>query len=274
MTAENYEARPLDVTRPTAARLYDYYLGGTAHYAIDKVFAERMFKMNPYLDVLAHHNRAFLQRAVRYMAGECGIRQFLDIGSGIPTVGNTHHVVGEVIPDGRVVYVDRDLEAVNQSHELLTQENAANMAIIEGDLREPDSILEHPDTRRLIDFDEPVGLLIMAVWHFVSDAEGAYELMARYRDQLASGSYVAMTLGSLDDLADKVKEMFAAVAESYDETADPVTHRSKEGCVAFFDGLTIVEPGIVYTPDWRPTDPVDTDDPIRPANFAGVARKP
>src|SRR5919204_3300751 len=114
MTTEKFQARELDVTRPTAARLYDYYLGGHAHYDVDTVFAERMFEINPYLDVMAHHNREFLQRATRYMAAECGIRQFLDIGSGIPTVGNTHHVAAEIASDTRVVYVDNDLEAVNQ----------------------------------------------------------------------------------------------------------------------------------------------------------------
>jgi hypothetical protein len=185
MSTEDFQARPLDVTRPTAARLYDYYLGGTAHYDIDTVFAERMFKMNPYLDILAHHNREFLQRAVRFMAAECGIRQFLDIGSGIPTVGNTHHVVDEVVSGARVVYVDKDEDAVNQSWELLAKENATNAVIIEGDLREPDSILDHPDTRRLIDLDQPLGLLMIAVWPFISDDDRPYELMARYRDRLA-----------------------------------------------------------------------------------------
>jgi hypothetical protein len=274
MTTQNFRARELDVTRPTAARLYDYFLGGTAHYDVDKIFAERMFRICPYLDVNAHHNREFLQRASRYLAAECGIRQFLDIGSGIPTVGNTHHVVREIVSDAPVVYVDKDLEAVNQSYDLLARENATNVAIIEEDLRHPDAILDHPDARRLLDFDEPVGLLIVSVWPFVSDDEGPYELMARYRDRLASGSYVAMTHASLDDLSDEVKEMLGAVVQSYDETKDPATPRSRERFAALFNGFTLVDPGVVYSPDWRPVEPVDTDDPVRPYLLAAVGRKP
>lgn len=274
MTADRSEARELDVTRPTAARLYDYYLGGDAHYAVDKIFAERMFAICPYLDIACRHNREFLRRACRFLAAECGIRQFLDIGSGIPTAGNTHHVVREFVSEAPVVYVDKDLEAVHQSHDLLAGENAVNVAIIEGDLRAPDSILEHPDTLRLIDFNKPVGLLMTAVWMFISDGERPYELMARYRDRLASGSYVAMTHTSVERASDEVMESFAAVARFYDETSDPVTQRSSARFTAFFDGLTLVDPGIVCAPDWRPVEPVDADDPARPLVYAGVARKP
>lgn len=147
------------------------------------------------------------------------------------------------------------------------------MTVIEGDLRAPDSILEHPDTRRLIDFDEPLGLVIVAVWLFVSDDDRPYGLMARYRNRLASGSYVAMSHASLDEVSDEMKEMMAAVGESYDETADPYTLRGREQFTAFFDGFTILDPGVVYLPDWRPVDVVDTDDPARPCNFGAVAGK-
>jgi S-adenosyl methyltransferase len=274
MTIDKFRARDVDVTQPAAARLYDYYLGGDAHYAVDKIFAERMFKICPYLDTAAHHNRGFLQRASRYMVTECGIRQFLDIGSGIPTVGNTHHVVREVCSDAPVVYVDNDLEAVNQSHDLLTHEGAENVAIIEADLRHVDSILDHPDTQRLIDFDKPLGLLIVSVWPFLSADDHPYELMACYRDRLASGSHVAMSHGTVAEASAETREMFAAVAQAYDETRDPVTQRDRQEFTAFFDGFTIVEPGVVYCPDWRPLEPVNIDDPIRPCNFAAVGRKP
>jgi hypothetical protein len=274
MPTENSKDRELDLTKPTAARLYDYYLGGTAHYEVDKVFAERIFKINPYVGVMAQNNRAFLQRACRYLAGECGIRQFLDIGSGIPTVGNTHHVVREIAADARVVYVDRDLEAVNQSYDLLARENATNASIIEEDLRNCDSILDHPDTRRLLNFDEPVGILMLAVWPFVLEHEGPYELMARYRDRLASGSYAVMTHGSLDEVSGELKEIMTAVERSYDETRDPAINRTREQFTAFFDGFTLVDPGVVFAPDWRPVKPVDVDDPARPSLLAGVGRKP
>ena len=274
MTIDEFRARDLDITKPTAARLYDYYLGGTAHYAVDKVFAERMFKICPYLDTAAHHNRGFLQRASRYISAECGVRQFLDIGAGIPTVGNTHHVVRETYSDAPVVYVDNDIEAVNQSYDLLAREDAKNVVIIEADLRNPETILDHPDTQRLIDFDEPVGLLIVSVWPLISDDDRPYELMATYRDRLASGSYVAMSHGSVTEASEEARAMFSAVARAYDETRDPVTQRDRDGFARFFDGFVIEEPGIVYCPDWYPLEPVDFDDPIRPCNFAAVGRKP
>jgi hypothetical protein len=273
MTTDEFRVRELDVTKPTAARLYDYYLGGSAHYAVDKVFAERMFKICPYLDTAAHHNRGFLQRASRYMATVGGVRQFLDIGSGIPTVGNTHHVVREAWSEAPVVYVDNDLEAVNQSYDLLAREDAKNVLVIEADLRQPDSILDHPGAQRLIDFNEPVGLLIVSVWPLIPDDDRPHELMARYRDRLAPGSYVAMSHGSVDEAPLETKEMFAAVAQAYDETRNPVTQRSRQEFTAFFDGFDIVEPGVVYAPDWRPVESVDIDDPIRPCNFAAVGRK-
>lgn len=273
MTREKFEAREVDVTKPTSARVYDYFLGGTAHYTVDKMFAERMFKFLPYADVIAHHHRAFLQRATRYMAA-AGIRQFLDIGSGIPTVGNTHHVVQEITSDARVVYVDKDLEAVNQSWDLLDRENATNACIIEGDIREPDTILDHPDTRRLIDFNKPLGLVLLGVFPFILDDDRPYELMAHYRDRLASGSYVAISHGCLDEASDETKERYAALADAYDETADPGTLRTREQFTAFLDGLTIVDPGVVFASDWHPTEPVDPDDPARPTNYAAVARKP
>jgi hypothetical protein len=274
MTKEPFKARELDVTKPTSARLYDYFLGGTAHYDVDKVFAERMFKFFPHLDAGSHHNRGFLRRACRYMAAEGGIRQFIDIGSGIPTVGNTHHVVDEVVSDARVVYVDKDQEVVTRAHDLLSRENATNVSIIEADLRYPESIVDHPDTRRLIDFGKPVGLLMGSVWLFIPDDDRPYELMACYRSRIAPGSHIAMTHHSVDEAADEVKEMFTAVAQSYDETADPITLRGREQFTKFFDGMTIVEPGVVYAADWRPEEPTGRDDLARPLNYAAVARKP
>src|SRR5262249_50853537 len=148
---------------------------------------------------------------------------------------NTHHVVNEVVSDTRVVYVDKDLEAVNQSWELLAKENTTNACIIEGDLREPDSILNHPETQRLLDFDEPIGLVTVGVWTFISDDERPYELMGRYLDRLFPGSYVAMTHPSIDEVSVEVKEIIDTVAHAYGETADPFTNRSREQCTAFFD---------------------------------------
>jgi hypothetical protein len=273
MTDAEFEAREIDASRPSAARMYDYYLGGNAHYAVDAAFGQRMFELCPYLDVWAHHNRGFLQRAARFMAQQ-GIHQFLDIGSGIPTVGNTHQVVRELVPDAPVAYVDNDLEAVNQSYDLLSQENTLNVTVTEADLRYPESILDHDDIRRLIDLDQPLGLLIVSVWPFVPDADRPHELMARYRDRLTAGSYVGMTHVSVEEASEEAKRQIAAVANSYVETSDPITMRSRQQFTAFFDGLDIIEPGVVYAPDWRPDQPVDTNDPARPCNFAAVGHKP
>ena len=270
----DFAPREIDASRPSAARMYHYFLSGEAVFAIDKIFGERLFEILPFLDVWAHHNREFLRRATRFMV-EQGIRQFLDIGSGLPTVGNTHEVARESAPDSRVVYVDNDLEAVNRAHDLLLHGDALdNTAVVEADLRYPDLILDHPDTRRLIDFGQPLGLLIVSVWPFVPDADQPHELMARLRDRLPSGSYAAMTHVSLDDAGPEIKQQMAAAAALYDETSDPVSLRTRAQFTALYDGLDLVEPGIAYAPDWRPDQPVDREDTARPCNFAAVGYKP
>ena len=273
MSAEDFESREIDATRPSAARMYHYYLSGEAVFDVDKVFGERVFQAIPYLDVMAHHNREFLQRATKFMVAQ-GIRQFLDIGSGLPTVGNTHEVAGVLDPASRVVYVDNDLEAVNRAHELLTEQDALDhTAIIEADLRLPDVILDHPDTRRLIDFDEPIGLLIVSVWPFVPDSDRPAELMSRLRDALPTGSYVAMSHASMSEAPEELVARMAALAELYRETSDPATMRSREQFASFYEGFELVEPGIVYAADWRPEQPGDPQDPARPCNFAAVGYK-
>ncbi|RDI42468.1 SAM-dependent methyltransferase [Nocardia mexicana] len=274
MSANDFESREIDASRPSAARMYHYYLSGEAVFDVDKIFGERIFQIFPYADAWAHHNREFLQRAVRYMVAQ-GIRQFLDIGSGLPTVGNTHEVSRSMAADARVVYVDNDMEAVNRAHELLQQQRAlGSTAVVEADLRVPELILDHPDTRRLIDFDQPIGLLIVSVWPFVPDSDRPYELMAQLRDRLPSGSYVAMSHVSLDDASDELKQRIAAAADLYKETSDPVNVRSRDDFAAFYDGFEMIAPGLVYAPDWRPERPVDPRDPARPCNFAAVGYKP
>lgn len=274
MPDDEFEAREIDASRPSAARMYHYYLSGEAIFAVDATFGERMFELCEYLDVWAHHNRGFLQRASRFMARQ-GVRQFLDIGSGLPTVGNTHQVTREIAPDARVVYVDNDLEAANRAHDLLINEHLLdNTAIIEADLRYPDLIVDHPEAQRLIDFDEPLGLMIVSVWPFVPDSDQPHELMTRLLARLASGSYVAMTHVSVEEASAEAKQKIAAVADSYAETSDPITMRGRKDFAAFYVGLEIVEPGVVYATDWRPDQRVDTDDPARPCNFAAVGYKP
>lgn len=270
MDDDTFEARRIDLTRPSAARLYDLYLGGANHYAVDEVFADRMLSICPFLDVWARHNREFLRRAATFCA-EQGVRQFLDIGSGIPTAGNTHQVVREVAPEARVVYVDNDDVAVTEARDLL--QGTAGVAVIEADLREPDTILEHDEVRRLIDFAEPVALLIVSVLPFVPDRANPRELLARYRDHLSAGSYVALSHATVDDASSEAREQVETVARAYDETSDPAAIRTRDEFTGFFDGLHILPPGVVYAPDWRPERPVDTDDPARPCNYAAVGYK-
>ncbi|MEV6426269.1 SAM-dependent methyltransferase [Nocardia sp. NPDC051463] len=274
MATNDFESREIDPRVPSAARLYHYYLTGEPVFDADKLFAERVFARFSHLDTWAHHNREFLGRAARFMV-EQDIRQFLDIGSGLPTGGNTHDIVREFAPGAHVVYVDNDLEAVNRAHDLLLHQHALETtAIVEADLRHPDLILDHTDTRRLIDFDQPVGLLIVSVWPFVPESERPLALMARLRDRLPSGSYAAMTHVSLEDAGTEVQRQIAAAAELYDETSDPVTLRSRAQFSALFDGFELVDPGIVYAPDWRPDLAVDIDHPARPCNFAAVGYTP
>jgi hypothetical protein len=251
--------------------MYHFFLSGDAVFAADRLYGERMLEAAPGADVLAHHNRRFLRRAVEYIAGR-GVIQFLDIGSGLPTVGNTHEVAGQVHPGCRVVYADIDVEAVNRSHALLDDQNVlGTTAVIEGDLREPDLILDHPETRRLIDLREPVGLLIVAVWHFVADADHPREVMALLRDRLPTGSYVAMSHASQADVDDVTACQAAEFTSEYNTlVTDRLTLRDRTGFTALFDGFQLVEPGIVYPPDWRPDGPVDETDPMRRAGYAGV----
>jgi len=273
MSNDAFESREIDASRPSAARMYHYYLTGEAIFDVDRVFGEHIFQIAPSTGVTAHHNREFLQRATRFLIGQ-GIRQFLDIGSGLPTAGNTHEVATALEPDTRVVYVDNDLEAVTRAHELLTEQDMLDRtAIIEADLRWPDDILGHADTRRLIDFDTPIGLLIVSVWPFIPDSENPLGLMRRLRDALPSGSYVVMSHVSMSEASPAVIAQAREFRELYKQTSDPVTMRDRDGFTAFFDGFELVEPGIAYVPDWRPDGPVDLQDPGRPCNFAAVGYK-
>jgi hypothetical protein len=275
MDDRDFAARELDANRPSAARIYHYLLSGEPIFEIDRVHAEQMAQIAPHGDVLAHHNRSFLQRAVAFMA-ERGVRQFLDIGSGLPTAGNTHEVARAVAPESRVVYVDYDLEAVNRSYELLAgQGELDTTTVLEADLRDPKYILDHPDVARLISHDLPVGLLVVAVWHFVPDSDRPLEVMATLREWLPPGSHVAMSHLSLEDVdPDFVARATAGMAEYNRVVTDQATTRTRAAFTEFFDGFALVEPGVVYAPDWRPTAAVDLADVARQGIFAGVGIKP
>lgn len=264
--------REIDLLRPSAARVYDLLLGGTHNYPVDRNFAAKLIEICPFIPEAARQNRDFLRRAVRYMATEHGIRQFIDIGSGIPTVENVHHVAHSVDPTARVVYADIDNEAIVTGKQLLQDE--PNAISIFGDLRAPEQIFDNPQTQALIDFTQPVGLLMMAALHFIGDQERPRELVRTYLDRLAPGSCLAASHATVDDLTDEGRAQFLRVEKEYGNTANPATLRSKAEFRAFFDGLNLVSPGVTYAADWCPTAPVALSNAARPSIWAALGCKP
>lgn len=265
------DARRLDLTKPSAARLYDHYLGGKHHYPVDKVFAARVTALCPFMPDLAIHNRGFLTRAVAELTA-AGIRQFIDVGSGIPTAPNVHQVTHAIAPDSRVVYVDNDSEAIATAQRELADEPNATM--IYGDLRHPETILDNPTLRGMLDLTEPVGLLIVAVLHFVDPSEEPHLLLGRYVSALPSGSYLAASHISIEEATDEAREQLGAAQQAYGSTANPATLRSKREFAQFFASLDLIDPGVSFAADWRSTTPVSTDDPARPCFYAAVGHKP
>jgi hypothetical protein len=257
----------------TAARMYDYYLGGYHNFRADQEAAERVLDQFPHLTWVAKVNRAFLGRAVRYMVGQ-GIRQFLDLGSGIPTEGNVHEIAQKAAPDARVVYVDIDPVAVAESLEILEGNDRATA--IRADMRAPEAILAHDSVRRLIDFNQPTGLLLAAVLHFIPEDDTAYSLVRYLLDALAPGSYIAISHIASESFVPGDR-MTAATAVYEQQTSTPVDSRSKSDVERFFAGTDLVEPGVVWGNEWRPApgDPViHDDDPQKKGVWAGVSRKP
>ena len=259
----------VDPTKPSIARVYDYWLGGTNNLAADRELGRRMETLDPRIPASCKANRAFLGRAVRFLALQAGIGQFIDIGSGIPTAGNVHEVAQRAAPDARVVYADRDPVAVAEGRELLAGNNRAT--VIRADLRDPAAILSHRDAGRLIDFDEPVGLILVAVLHFITDAQDPYGIVARLRDAAAPGSYLVVSHVTNQD-----NPGLAVAAERvYNARAADGQARSYAEILKFFGSWELTEPGLVYAPLWQPDSPEDV--PRHPEQFwflAGVARKP
>jgi hypothetical protein len=252
----------------TAARIYDYFLGGTHNFPADREAAQALLQAAPIMPAIARVNRAYLRRAVRFLV-DSGVRQFLDIGSGIPTVGNVH----EVATDARVVYVDIDPVAVAEGLEIL--EGRAGATAIRGDLRAAQAILDHPEVRRLIAFDEPVGLLLLSMLHFV-DNESVYDAVELLVAALPSGSYLALSHAAPAEQDIIPASMRTATTVYRSSTSTPLNVRDRAGVERFFAGLDLVEPGLVWLPQWHPA-PGDPDDfavdPRRCAVLAGVARR-
>jgi hypothetical protein len=257
----------VDVEKPTAARIYDYLLGGFHNFAADREVARAAIAAVPDVAVQAQANRAFLHRAVRYLV-EVGIRQFLDLGSGIPTLGNVHEIAQEASPDARVVYVDIDPVAVAHSRHILVGNDRAT--VVQEDLRRPEQILADDSVRTVLDLREPVAVLAVAVLHAISDADDPCGITARFRDAIAPGSYLVIAHGAKSSRPEDAERL----VELSKRTPTPLTLRTAAEIESLFDGFELVPPGLVWAPLWRPESPHQVPEhPERSANLVGVGRK-
>jgi S-adenosyl methyltransferase len=257
----------VDLTKPSAARLYDFFLGGAFHFEVDRELGRKVAQSVPGVFDFARLNRAFLWRAVRYLSAQ-GITQFLDIGSGLPSAGNVHEVAHRENPDAHVVYVDNEPVAVSHSELMLKDNDKAT--VVEADLREPEKVLAKARASGLLDFDKPIGLLTVAVLHFVPDSDHPNELLATYRDALPDGSYLALSHLTMDAVSEQVTQL----VNLYKNTQNPAVPRTIDEVSSLFDGFDIVDPGVVFTPLWHPESPEDVgEDPERSAVYAGIGRK-
>lgn len=256
----------IDVTRPSAARVYDYILGGAHNFAVDRALGDELIRTSPDVAETMRSNRVFLRRAVRFLA-EQGVRQFLDIGSGVPTVGNVHEIAQQVAPESTVVYVDVDPVAVAHSEAILAGNERAG--VICADLREPERIRAEATQLGLIDFSRPVAVLLAGVVHFVPDADNPADLVASLRDPLVPGSYLLISHTTFDGQPPEVIEAQQLAAR----TATPLFPRPHKEVLAYFDGLTLVDPGLVFIPLWRPDPGERVEHPERISAYAGVGVK-
>jgi hypothetical protein len=239
----------LDLDRPNAARMYDYYLGGSHNFAADRELAAKVLEAWPDVPRADQANRAFLRRAVRFLAGQ-GIEQFLDIGSGIPTVGNVHEVAQEAAPGARVVYVDTDPVAVTHSRAILADDPLTT--VVESDGRDPATLLADPGVTGLLDLGRPVGLLMVAMLHFVPDEQDPRSVVAGYAGRLAPGSWLVVSHGSTDTAPG-----VATMEKLYERTASPIRMRSRTEVEALLADVDLVGPGVEFLPAWRPDHPDD-----------------
>ena len=263
-----------DASVPNAARVYDFFLAGKDNFAADRELAQKILAVLPDTAVVCRDNREFLQRSVRFLAGEAGIRQFLDIGTGLPTMGNVHQIAQETASDSRVAYVDYDPVVLSHARALLA--NDRDVIVVEGDLRAPEAILADADVRQLIDFSQPVAVLMLAILHIIPDDADPAGCVARLRDALAPGSYLAISHADVSPAHSVGTKRLTEVAREIAGTlkgVERVPSRTRDEIAGFFDGLTLVEPGLTDVSAWRPEG-----DTVVPENeymrmIGGVARK-
>jgi S-adenosyl methyltransferase len=262
----NWIPTSVDLERPNAARVYDYLLGGACNFEPDREFAEKLLATIPEAKGVARLNRAFLGRSVRFCVSR-GIRQFLDIGSGIPTVGNVHEIAQREVPDCRVVYIDA--EAVAVAHSKLILEDNAYAGAAQANLLDVDGVLGAAPVRELLDFDQPVAVLMAAVLHFVPDSANPAAAVTRYVETMAPGSYLVVSHAAKVDLQ-RSRDGW----KMYNDTSTPGGGRSREEIAALMAGTELVEPGVVWLSEWRPEPFDDVTAPEKSLGFAAVGYKP
>jgi hypothetical protein len=256
-----------DTSVPHIARVYDYWLGGKDNFAADRELGEQTLRAYPNLVFSVRANRAFLSRTVRFLAGEAGIRQFLDIGTGIPTANNTHEVAQRIAPDSRIVYVDNDPIVLSHARALLKSSPQGACAYLDADLRDPDAILAA--AAKTLDFGQPVAIMLIAVMHFIGDDAQAGEIIGRLTAACVPGSYVVISHVGGDIDAEQQGEMVRRLNQS---VAEKATMRDRAGVTRLFDGLELLEPGVVRVSAWRPDSELEA---ARPTGlWGGVARQP
>ena len=262
----------IDTSVPNVARIYDYILGGKDNFAADRAAGQQLLAAQPDSAGVVRDNRLFIGRVVRFLAGEAGIRQFLDLGAGLPTQDSVHEMAQAIAPHARVVYIDNDPVACSHGQALLGPRDRVGFAL--GDLRRPAEILRHPEVLARLDFTQPVGVLCACALHFVPDEEKPHEIIAAYRDALTPGSYLAITHGSTAETPEDDPDGLVESVRSVYQNASAQLHvRPVKEIGRFFDGFEILDPGVVWMASWRP------DPGTRPAGrpnslFGGVGRKP
>ncbi len=267
MTGHNGTLNGFDTKTPNVARIYDYLLGGKDNFAADREAAEQLIQAIPDVGAIARDNRSFLGRVVRYLATEGGIRQYLDLGSGLPTQANVHELAEGVATGVRVVYVDSDPVVASHGQALLA--SGGQVAMVLGDLRDPASVLGHPEVTGLLDLSRPVAVLCTSTLHFIEDEARPHAIIAEYRDRLAPGSYLVITHGTREEDPGAEGDKAAGV---YRQASSQLHVRSLPDVLRFFDGFELIEPGLSWITEWRPepgTTPVGRPHSMR----GGVGRK-
>jgi hypothetical protein len=257
----------VDIDRPSPARMYDFFLGGWHNFPVDRQMAAQVIQAVPDFWRTAQANRAFLRRAVRHLI-HAGIRQFLDLGSGIPTVGNVHEVAQAAAPSARVVYVDADPVAVAHSTALLTHN--PNACAVRADIRHPAAIIHHRQVIEMLDLQQPIGILMTSVLHFIPDADHPQQIIAQFQQAIHPGSFLVLSHGTSQTRPDEGAELLRL----FQRTAHPLIDRNRGQILTLLSGLDLIDPGLVWAPQWRPDPTTDaTEHPERTSVLAAVARR-